>query len=254
MANDRLLIIGAVLVMAVLIVAVLMVQSTHSPLGPKAGNFPVNATEPTEKPGGQNAPSAPAPPPLAPAVDMQKLASSGLRMGSDSAPVIMVEYSDYQCPFCRSFWLQDFPSLKSRYIDTGKVQLVYKDFPLNFHPAAEMSAEAVGCANDQGQGWQLHDAIFEKQAAVGSGTVQYSESDVKAWAGALGLNMTSFDDCLDSGKYAMAVNDSFSEGSSLGIVGTPSFMIGKRDGSNVVPLTGALPYGTFSATIDQLLQ
>lgn len=250
MADDRLLVAGAAVLMIGLVWAVLTVQGPHSPLAPDQGKSAADSRAP-QAPG--SSPPAP-PPPLAPDVDMQKLAEGGLKMGSDTAPVIMVEYSDYQCPFCRKFWLQDYPSLKAQYIDTGKVQLVYKDFPLEFHPAAEMSAEAVACAEEQGQGWALHDRIFAKQAAVGTGTVQYTETDVKSWASALPLNMTRFDDCLDSGKYAPAVNSSLSEAGSLGMKGTPSFMIGKRDSSNVVPIVGALPYGTFSATIDQLLQ
>ncbi len=253
MANDKFLVAGAAVLMVVLIGAVLMVQGPHSPLGPDRGQFaPGGGGQPQAPPSSPT--SAPAPPPLAPEVDMQKLATGGLKMGSDTAPVILVEYSDYQCPFCRKFWLQDYPSLKAQYIDTGKVQLVYKDFPLEFHPAAEMSAEAVACAQEQGQGWALHDRIFAQQAEIGTGTVQYTETDVKTWASALPINMTVFDGCLDSGKYAQAVNESLNEASSLGMKGTPSFMIGKRDGSNVVPIVGALPYGTFSATIDQLLQ
>ncbi len=250
MADDRWLVVAAVVVMAVLVGAVLVVQAPPAPIRAQ----PQPQQPPPGIPSAPAVPAQPPPPPLAPQVNMTALAEGGLSVGSDSAPVVMVEFSDYQCPFCRKFWLQDYPTLKTQYIDTGKVQLVYKDFPLSFHPEAEMSAEAVACAQEQGQGWALHDKIFEQQAAVGTGTVQYSETDVKNWANSTGLDMTAFDGCLDSGKYAGAVNQSLSQGMSLGIVGTPSFMIGKRDGSNIVPINGALPYGTFSATIDQLLQ
>jgi protein-disulfide isomerase len=247
--DDRLLMIGAALVMAALIGAVILVQGPQSPLGPSKDTL--EQAHPPPQPSG---PSPAAPPPVAPVVDMKGLASSGLTEGSLSAPVVMVEFSDYQCPFCRKFWLEDYPSLKTQYIDTGKVELVYKDFPLDFHPQAEMSAEAVACAEEQGQGWALHDKIFEEQAAVGTGTVQYSKGDLERWAAALGLDNSTFDACLDSGRYAAAVNQTYSQGTALGIDGTPSFIIGKRDGSNVVPINGALPYGTFSATIDQLLK
>ncbi len=250
MAGDRWFVVVAVVVMAALVGAVLVVQSPPAPIREQQNQPPagVPPSMPTENP------LPPAPPPAAPSVNMTALASGGLAVGSESAPIVMVEFSDYQCPFCRTFWLQDYPTLKSQYIDTGKVELVYKDFPLSFHPSAEMSAEAVSCAQEQGKGWALHDKIFEEQAAVGTGTVQYSETDVKGWANSTGLDMSAFDGCLDSGKYASAVNQSLAQGTALGISGTPSFFIGKRDGSNIVPITGALPYGTFSATIDQLLQ
>ncbi len=248
MAKDSWLVVAAVVVMAALVGAVLIMQSPPPPIHAQPPPPGLPAPQPPEGPSQQ------APPPAAPLVNMSALSAGGLSVGSDTAPVVMVEFSDYQCPFCRNFWLQTYPTLKEKYIDTGEVQLVYKDFPLGFHPAAEMSAEAVACAQEQGKGWALHDKIFEEQAAVGTGTVQYSETDVKGWANSTGLDMTAFDACLDSGKYAQAVNQSLSEGAALGIAGTPSFMIGKRDGSNVVPINGALPYGTFSATIDQLLQ
>jgi protein-disulfide isomerase len=188
-----------------------------------------------------------------PGLNLTQLASKGLSMGSNESPLIMVEFSDYQCQFCRRFWEVNFKTLKDEYIDSGKVQFVYKDFPLSFHNAAEDSALAVACAEDQGMGWQMHDKIFATQANVSTGLVFYAKSDLKQWAGEIGVDSIAFDECMDSGKYLTAVNDSRNDAVSAGFNATPSFVIGLRNRTNYVTLTGALPYGTFRATIEQLL-
>ncbi|MFN7991836.1 MAG: thioredoxin domain-containing protein [Candidatus Micrarchaeia archaeon] len=249
MAIDK----GMVLAGAAAAAIIVMMLVLASPPSPKAGemNLPLPA-----QPGAATPPANATvqEPQAAPKMNFTRIAGTGIRIGSDTAPVVMVEFSDYQCPFCRRFWLHNYETLRKEYVDTGKVQLVYRDFPLSFHPAAEISAEAVACAEDQQHGWEFHDKIFSEQAKVSTGTVHYTETDLKEWATELGLNRTAFDDCLDSGKYAPAVTQSYNEAAALGISGTPSFIIGKRSGSNVVPINGALPYGTFKATIDQLLQ
>lgn len=188
-----------------------------------------------------------------PGLNISQIAAKGLAMGSNESPLIMVEFSDYQCQFCRRFWEVNFKTLKEEYIDSGKVQFVYKDFPLSFHNAAEDSALAVACAEDQGKGWPMHDKIFATQANVSTGLVFYAKSDLKQWAGEIGLGQAAFDECVDSGKYAKFVNESKSEAVAAGFDATPSFIIGLRNRTNYVTLTGALPYGTFKATIEQLL-
>jgi protein-disulfide isomerase len=252
--GSALALIGAGVLLIAIVAVVLLAQGAQPQAAPSAPEQPGEG--PSGGPSGTiGAPPSPAsPPPSAPDINMTKVASGGLRMGSDSAPIIMVEFSDYQCPFCRRFWLFNYETLKEEYIDTGKVQLVYRDFPLSFHPAAELSAEAVACAEEQGKGWELHDMIFMEQANVSTGTVHYTETDLKEWAQMIGVDRTPFDACLDSGKYADSVRDSYNEGVELGVGATPSFIIGTRNGDNVVPITGALPYGTFKATIEQLLQ
>lgn len=84
-------------------------------------------------------------------------------LGDPGAPIAIIEYSDFQCPFCRSFFNDTLPSIKKNFVETGKAKLIYRHFPLNFHPAAQPSAEAAECANDQGKFWEMHDAIFTKQ-------------------------------------------------------------------------------------------
>lgn len=175
------------------------------------------------------------------------------KLGSDEAPIVIVEYSDFQCPFCRS-WFNDAKSqLDKEYIETGKVQLIYKDFPLSFHPMAQTYAEAARCAGDQGKFWEFHDKIFEEQSKFGQGTVSnITIDDVKQWALDFGLNTTEFNSCLDTGKYSATVQSNFSDGSTAGVGGTPSFVIGKRGGTGQL-LVGAQPYANFKTAIDALL-
>ena len=99
-------------------------------------------------------------------------------MGNEDAPLVIVEYSDFQCPFCRSFYERTLPQLKSEYIETGKARLEYRHFPLSFHLGAAPSAEAFECAREQGKEWDVHDTIFEKQAKYGTGTVQFTEDNL----------------------------------------------------------------------------
>src|SRR3989338_5169830 len=131
-------------------------------------------------------------------------------LGNKNAPVTIIEFSDYQCPFCRKFWTETLPSIKSQYIDTGKVKFVYRDFPLtSLHPMATPAAEAAECARDLYGGdsayFKMHDKIFEEQNILDGGnaktgpvksTVTFTNNDLKSWAKELGYNI---DSCLDSG-------------------------------------------------------
>lgn len=169
-------------------------------------------------------------------------------LGNKDAKVTIVEFSDFQCPFCRSFWSNTLSQIKKDYIDTGKAQFVYKHFPLDFHPGAKPAAEGSECASDQGKFWEMHDKIYEEQAKLGQGTVQFTKQDVAKWAAAVGLNMNQFNQCVSSGKYSQLVGDDLAYGSSLGISGTPTFFI---NGQRVV---GAQPFAAFQAVIDGLLK
>ncbi len=201
----------------------------------------------------------PTPPPSAPAPSggTVSLAEAGKnaagKLGSDEAPIVIVEYSDYQCPFCRSWFNDSKSQLQTDYIDTGKVQLIYKDFPLSFHPMAQTYAQAARCAGDQGKYFEFHDKIFVEQGKFGQGTISnITADDVKKWAADLGLNTSGFNSCLDSGKFSSAVQTNFSDGSAAGVSGTPSFFIGKRGGTGTL-LVGAQPYSSFKTAIDGLL-
>ncbi len=193
--------------------------------------------------------------PPGPSQTMAELASNGAgSIGSDSAPIVIVEYSDYQCPFCRVWFNQSEGALISTYVDTGQVQLVYKDFPLSFHPMAAPSANAARCAGDQGKYWEYHDKLYAEQNVLDpqGGTVQYTVSDLKSWGLEIGLDAASFDACVDGGNHSSAIQANMAEGQSVGVGGTPSFVIGKRNETGQL-IVGAQPYSTFEAALDSLL-
>src|SRR3989344_3637539 len=126
-------------------------------------------------------------------------------IGNEKAKVTVVEFSDFQCPFCRTFWSGAYQQIKKEYIDTGKIKFVYRDYPLPFHPAAQVSAEASECAHEQSKFWEMHDKIFSEQAKQGTGTVTYGAVELKKWASQIGLETNTFNTCLDSGKYKSEV-------------------------------------------------
>jgi len=164
--------------------------------------------------------------------------------GKADAPVVIVEYSDYQCPYCGRFFSETSPQIEKNYIDTGKASIVFKDFPLNFHQFAEKAAEAAHCVREQkgDEGyWLMHDKLFANQESL-------SIENFQKWARELGANGAKFDDCLGSGKMAPIVQKSFGEGQKDGVRGTPSFFI------NGKILSGALPFSDFKQAIDAELQ
>ncbi len=172
------------------------------------------------------------------------------KQGSDEAEIVIIEYSDYQCPFCRSWYSESKSQLDKEYIETGKVQFIYKDFPLSFHPMAQTYAEAARCAGDQEKYWEMHDKIFDEQNKFGQGTISnITQENIKSWATELGMNAATFNSCLDSGKYAQAIQSNFAEGQQVGVSGTPSFIIGKRNGSGQL-IVGAQPYSVFKSAIE----
>lgn len=169
-------------------------------------------------------------------------------LGNKNAKVTVIEFSDYQCPFCRTFWKESFSQLKKEYIDTGKVRFVYRDYPLSFHPMAEPSAQAGECADDQGKYWEFHDKLFGEEDKKGQGTVTYTVQELKLWASQIGLNQATFNKCLDSNKYKEEVQKDFNDGTSAGVSGTPSLFINGRI------VVGAQPYASFKAIIEEELK
>ena len=162
--------------------------------------------------------------------------------GDEDAPVTIIEFSDYECPFCGRFYTQTLPQIESEYIDTGKVKLVFRDFPLGFHPSAQPAAEAAQCAGDQGMYYEMHDKIFDNQDLLGQNL--YS-----TWAEELGLDVDEFDECVSSGKYTSEVQKDMADGSSAGVTGTPSFFIGNDD-DGYVQIGGAQPFTVFQQVIE----
>lgn len=176
--------------------------------------------------------------------------------GEKNAPVTIVEFSDYECPFCKRHFDQTYPLLRKDYIDTGKVKLVYRDLPLDFHQNAHIEAQAANCARDQGGDttyFKYHDEIFKRTTSNGTGL---SVDQLPVIAEDLELNVTEFQSCLDSGKYKEEVDKDLSDAGSYGATGTPSFFIGKSGSGNTIEGTlvvGAQPYSAFKSLIDSQL-
>jgi len=169
--------------------------------------------------------------------------SAGVK-GSDDAKVIMVELTDYQCPFCKRYVDDSLGQIMKNYVDTGKVKYMLRDLALPFHANAHITAEAARCAGEQGKYWEYHDKLFASQAEWSEGE---ANSLLKGYAVNVGLNEWEFNSCLDEGKYKTAVNEDIAVANKLGIRGTPTFFInGKK-------LVGAVPLATFKAAIDEAL-
>jgi protein-disulfide isomerase len=159
--------------------------------------------------------------------------------GNESAPVTIVEFSDFHCPFCRQVQ-PTLVQLLARY--PNQVRLVYMDLPLEgLHPQARRAAEAARCARDQGKFWEFHDKVFQ-------GTSDASPEYLRSLAAGVGLDVAAFDACLTSGKHQAGVQAHLNQGSGLGITGTPSFFVNGR------ALTGAQPFEAFAQVIDEELR
>jgi protein-disulfide isomerase len=171
---------------------------------------------------------------------------TGFSMGSADAPLAIVEFTDYECPFCRQFESTTFNEIRKQYIDTGKVRFVVRDFPLSNHPHAFPAAEAAHCAADQGKFWPMHDALFNDSA-------QLVQKRLIDHAEALKLEMDVFRSCLQTGKHKVEIESAIQIGTALQVQGTPSFLIGKIVGEEVVgTLTmGALPFSAFEAKLKE---
>lgn len=174
-------------------------------------------------------------------------------MGDKNAPVTMIEFVDYECPFCKRFFDETLPKIKSEYIDTGKVKLVMRDLPLDFHQNAHKESQAAQCAREQGGDstyFKYHDEIFKRTISNGTGL---SLDQLPAIANDLGLNGSSLQSCLDSEKYKAEVDKDLADAAQYGASGTPSFFIGKSDSSGKFQgtiLVGAQPFESFKAALD----
>jgi len=167
-----------------------------------------------------------------------QVADVGPARGPASAPVTIVEFSDFQCPFCGRL-IPTLDQVKAKYGD--KVRIVFRQFPLPMHPNAQKAAEASLCANDQGKFWEMHDAMFKNQQEL-------AVDSLKSKAAALGLNADSFNKCLDSGKYVAKIQEDQKAGSAAGVNGTPAMFINGRF------ISGAVPIEQITSVIDEELK
>jgi protein-disulfide isomerase len=161
--------------------------------------------------------------------------------GSSNAVVTLIEFSDYECPFCLRHFQQTMPEIEKDYIATGKVLYAFRDWPVDdLHPQAIRAHVAAHCAGEQGKYWDMHDRLFANQRALGL-------PSLKQAAAGLGLDAAKFDQCLDSGKYAAGIAEDMKQGESLGVQSTPTVYVNGR------PVVGAQPYEFFQMVIDEEL-
>jgi protein-disulfide isomerase len=178
--------------------------------------------------------------------------SDAFSRGDTHAQLTLIEFTDYQCPFCAKHVRETLPKLEKEYIETGKLRYVTRDFPLeNIHKIARKAAEAFWCASEQGKGEEMHDRLFANQQ-------QLQSEALGGHAQTIGLDVLTFQACLDSGKYTAKIDASLKEGQNAGVTGTPAFFLGytQADGAEVKAvkfLSGALPFTTFKDNIDKLI-
>ena len=205
-------------VLAVILVVLLAVTLADSPAAP---------TQPTQ-------PGQPAPAPSGPAeVNLEGVRS----IGDENAPIVVVEYSDFTCPFCKRFYDDTYGLIKENFIDQGLVRFIYKDFPV---VGGQRAAEAGWCAHEQDMFFEYKDRIFQSPT-------QASDSNLIAWAGEVGLDQAQFEECFREGRYQANVAAERQEAINNGIRGTPGFII------NGEVVSGAQPYNVFEQVFNQIL-
>lgn len=180
-------------------------------------------------------------------------------LGDKNAPLTMIEFSDYECPFCKRHFDQVYSEIKKNYIDTGKLKLVYRDFVAvqGHNPLAASEAMAAECAKDQGGDtayFKYHDEIFKKTTSNGNGLAL---SQLPVIAKNVGLNVNTFQKCLDSNKFKDEFTKDNQDAQKAGVSGTPSFFIGKSSADGIIDgtiIVGAQPYSAFKVIIDEMLK
>jgi protein-disulfide isomerase len=177
----------------------------------------------------------------------------GAVLGDLRAEVVLVEFADYNCTFCRRFFEETFPRIKEEYVDTGKVRYMFSDFPLgSVHPTAALAAEAAHCAAEQGAFWPMHDWLMRNSAEL-------NHQMLGVQAEALGLDASVFLECLTLRKHSPLVGEEMSEGIQAGIKGTPTFFLGRAEpnGRKVKierTIQGAPPFSFFKQNLNDLLE
>jgi protein-disulfide isomerase len=161
-------------------------------------------------------------------VTIQASDTAGFRgyiKGSDSAPVEITEFADYQCPFCQTFATLQMPTIEERLIRTGRLRWRYRDFPLQQHQFARVAAHSAACADEQGKYWEQHERIYQGQGEWARGD---AADHFRDYARAVGLDLGRYDTCMKTSKYAGRIQASYEEGTRLGVASTPTLLVGDR--------------------------
>lgn len=175
-------------------------------------------------------------------------------IGDADAPITIIEFSDFQCPFCARFSSQTLPSIQEEYIDKGLVKLVYRDFPLqHIHPNAAVTALAAECADDQGGFKGMHDILFEKQGEWNRAGPQEVIELLSGYASDTGIDAAEFEECVVMGTHVEDIRGDLEDGRAYGVTGTPGFFIGNDD-VGYISIEGAQPYDVFKRIIDSQLE
>jgi len=175
-------------------------------------------------------------------------------IGKPNAPITIIEFSDFQCPFCAKFHVETLPSIMNEYIDKGQVKLVFRDFPIqSIHPNALPASVASECANEQGKFKEMHDKLFENQKKWSNQRLDNVMNTFSQYALQIGLEAEKFDSCLKNGKYVEEIQKDLEDGRTYGITGTPGFFVG-NDQIGFIELKGAQPFENFKRVIDNQLK
>jgi protein-disulfide isomerase len=174
--------------------------------------------------------------------EILRVLGQGPAKGAESAPITTIEFSDFQCSYCRKFWNETLPRLEAEYVKPGKIRFIYRHLAILGEQSVS-AGQAAECAREQGKFWEYHDRLFASQ-----GPFAFTMGNLKHYAKELGLDIAAFNQCLASGKYAQKVDAETGVGKMLGLRGTPSFFINGR------PLVGAQPYETFQLLIEDELE
>jgi protein-disulfide isomerase len=193
-------------------------------------------------------PRARAPEPAREQKTVRVRADGGASLGNPAAVVTLVEYTDYQCPFCKRHHDRTFAELKKNYVDTGRIRYVVRDLPLSFHEMAVPAALAARCAGEQDRFWEARDALFGVKGDL-------TPDVIRAAVLAVGLDAARYDTCVQNPATLAAMQADEDEARSAGVSGTPSFVVGRATNGTVegTAISGAQPYAAFATRLDALL-
>ena len=193
-------------------------------------------------------------PPNQPITELKISADNDPIIGNSNAPITIIEFSDFQCPFCAKFHIQTLPKIMDEYIKEGKVKLVFRDFPIqSIHSNALLASVAAECANEQGKFKEMHDKLFENQNEWSSKDTDNLIILFNQYSLEMGIEKEKFDSCLKNEKYIKEIQKDLDDGRAYGVSGTPGFFIG-NDEIGFIELKGAHPFENFKNVIDTQLK